>query len=180
MDRLARYEKLVDAADGIRELAVNEGLLSVAMLYDTPVQRATSVTLGFPANFPGIGPSEEASEAIVDHATALPQDRDVADLPTAERIVVVPVQDALSLLVARIDSQTPLTQETFQSYLQFGIIQQSLLADEITEENPIAGAFGYEALARRHDFKLSGVGDAQLEDGDVEEDVEDDAQAGLN
>ena len=159
LNRLADYERLTASAPSIRQVAVADGLLALAMQYDTPVQQSTSLTLGLSANLPGIGTNEAVVEAIVDHAMALPRDVAVVDLPEQQRVIVVPVADSLSLLVARIMDQTPLTQETFQTYMQYGIVQSTLLAREIATNDP-KKAFDFEALAERHAFKLTRTEDA--------------------
>ena len=160
LNRVEDYERLTANAQGIRQVAVADGLLALAMQYDTPVLPSTSVTLGLSAFLPGgIGTNEAIVEAIVEHAMALPRDVAGADMPEQERVIVLPVQDSLSLLVARIMDQTPLTQETFQTYMQYGIVQSKLLAQEIATNDPTK-AFDFEALAERHAFKLTRPDDA--------------------
>ena len=159
LNRLEDYERLVANAQGIRQVAVADGLLALAMQYDTPVERPTSVTLGLSAFLPGIGINEAAVEAIVDHAMALPRDVAVADLPEQDRVLVLPVEDSLSLLVVRLMDHTPLTQAIFRTYMQYGIVQSRLVADEVALDDP-KKEFEFEALAERHAFKLTRSEDA--------------------
>ena len=159
LNRLEDYERLAANAQSIRQVAVADGLLALAMQYDSPVAAPTNVTLGFSAFLPGIGVNEAVVEAIIDHAMALPRDVAVADLPEEDRVLVLPVEDSLSLVVARLLDQTALTQEIFQTYMQFGLVQSKLLAEEIATDDP-KKEFGFEALAERHAFKLTRPGDA--------------------
>ena len=159
LNRLEDYERLVANAQGIRQVAVADGLLALAMQYDTPVERPTSVTLGLSAFLPGIGINEAAVEAIVDHAMALPRDVAVADLPEQDRVLVLPVEDSLSLLVVRLMDHTQLTQAIFRTYMQYGIVQSRLVADEVALDDP-KKEFEFEALAERHAFKLTRSEDA--------------------
>ncbi len=167
LNRVEDYQRLAGNAQGIRQVAIADGLLALAMQYDTPVAEPTSVTLGFSAFLPGIGVNDEVVEAIVDHAMALPRDVLVADLPEQDRVLVLPVQDSLSLLVARLMDQTPLTQELFKTYMQYGLIQSKLLAVEVATDDP-KKEFGFEALAERHAFKLTRPDDAATTQPDEE------------
>ena len=72
---------------------------------------------------------------------------------------MLPVEDSLSLVVARLMDQTPLTQEIFRTYMQYGLVQSKLLAEEVATDDPTK-EFGFEALAERHAFKLTRPEDA--------------------
>ncbi len=155
LNRLDNYRKLIDTAEGIRLTAANDGMLALAMQYDTAVDPTISMTLGFPSLHPEIGAAPAAAEAIIDHAMALPQGIPVSDLPQDDRVLVLPLEDQLSLLVVRLLSQSPLTEEDFRTYMQFGIIQSRLISEEIRDVDPDELAFGYKALAERHGFELT-------------------------
>ena len=155
LNRLENYRKLADTAQSIRQVAANDGLLALAMLYDTAVDRTTSMTLGFSASLPVIGGAPEAAEAIIDHAMALPRDVPLSDLPEEDRVLVFPLADQLSLLVVRLLDQSPLTEEDFRTYMQYGLVQSRLLNEEISDLDPDESAFGYKALAERHGFELT-------------------------
>ena len=155
LNRLENYRKLADTAQSIRQVAANDGLLALAMLYDTAVDRTTSMTLGFSASLPVIGGAPEAAEAIIDHAMALPRDVPLSDLPEEDRVLVFPLAYQLSLLVVRLLDQSPLTEEDFRTYMQYGLVQSKLLNEEIRDLDPDESAFGYKALAERHGFELT-------------------------
>ena len=155
LNRLTDYRKLADNVQAIRQIAITDGLLALAMQYDTAVDTATSVTLGFTPNQSAIIQDRKVVEAIIDHAMALPGDIPFADLPDQDRMLVLPVEERLSLLVVRLTGQTPLTRENFLTYIQYGIVQSKLLSEQGADRQLDTGAFGYEALVARHDFKLT-------------------------
>ena len=64
------------------------------------------------------------------------------------------VYQVFCLLVARLVDQTPLTQEVYQTYLQYGLVQNKLLSEEVDTDDP-QREFGFDALAERHAFKLT-------------------------
>ncbi len=156
LNRLDNYRKLSDTAEGIRKIAISDGFLALAMQYDTPVEPTTSMTLGFSSSIPVIG---EAAETIIDHAMALPRDVPMSDLPEDDRVLVIPLENRLSLLVVHLLDQSPLTEEDFRTYMQYGLVQSKLISDEIRDVDPDESAFGYKALAERHGFELT-TGDA--------------------
>ena len=159
LNRLGDYRTLTENAQAIRQIAITDGLLALAMQYDTAVDATTSVTLGFPTITLDILQDQQVVESIIDHAMALPGDTPFLDLPDRDRVLLLPVEDRLSLLVVRLTDQSPLTRENFQTYMQYGIIQSKLLSEEAVEQDPGGGPFGYKALAARHDFTLTRVDD---------------------
>jgi hypothetical protein len=173
LNKLAHYGELVEAADSIRRTAVDEGLLALALAHDTKVQNATPVSLidtrglSFgqvgPSFLPVIGPHEETITAIIDHALSLPQDVPAQELAVDQRLMVIPVEDRLAVLVALIKDQTPLTRELYRSYAASATIQRALLAEELADISPFEDAFSYEALAERHNFELA-AGDVVSEE----------------
>ncbi len=179
LNRLGDYRKLTETAQAIRQIAITDGLLALAMQYDTAVETATSVTLGFAANPSAIVQDRQVVEAIIDYAMALPSDTPFAELPDRDRVLVLPVENRLSLLVVRLTGQSPLTRENFQTYLQFGIVQNKLLSEETVEQDLDQGTFGYEALAARHDFKLARGDDTAAADAETTQPDDTPADAGF-
>lgn len=174
LNRLAHFERLEADVERIRQDAIDEGLLAVAVRYGTTVNAPTGISLGLGANLPTIGPDEEAVAQIIDHAMALPMDVPLRDLPEEDRILVIPVPEKLSILVVNLTDQSPLTTESFAFYMQNDIIQRRLFAEEFGTGEPIDEAFSYEALAKRHKFKLNRSTDKP----DAEPDAAEDATAG--
>jgi hypothetical protein len=165
LNRLAAYNELVASADDIRQAALNEGLVAVALEHDTSVRFPVSVTLADPRMLfqqgvvqptilPIIGADEPTVSAIIDHAMSLPEDTAVASLPAEQRTLVIPVENRLVVLVAELTDQQPLTAEAYRAYAQGGTIQMALESEDLADFNPLENAYSYEALAERHNFHL--------------------------
>jgi hypothetical protein len=162
---LAAYRDLVGRAEAIRGEAVSEGMLATALAHGTTVGRSASMALNTAAtaSIPGLGPSRDAVEAIIDHAIMLPPDKPLAEIAEDDLVVAVPVDDRHALLLARIVDRTPVTTETYRSFADRGLVQAHLMNEELGDDTGLRDAFSYEALARRHDFKLAGADEAAAE-----------------
>ncbi|MHC4948634.1 MAG: hypothetical protein ACYTG1_10275, partial [Planctomycetota bacterium] len=170
--RKQRFETLRAEADAIAGQARRDGLLATALDHDTIVQRTTATSLcnqslllaqmnaGFqptalPTSLPVIGPDEATVEAIVTRALALGADTDLSTVDETERTFVLPVEDKLSLLVVRLLDQTPLAQQTFVNLVNAGALDALMLRDEMEGDEKLREAFGYDALAARHQFAIA-------------------------
>jgi hypothetical protein len=170
LKRIADYERLAASADGLKQQAVNEGLLAVAVDQDAVVQQAPNITLvqrellnlglqqnppqlfALPGQLPVVGSNKEALEAVVNFALTLPVDKPASELSEEQRIVVVPVEDKLAVLVVRIMSQSPLTSEAYSRLASTGQLQNMITRDEIDSQKLVSDAFSFEALAKRLNF----------------------------
>jgi len=181
LDKLAHYRQLAEASDRVRQVATEEGMVALAMLYDTTVRPAASVSMTDvstlfsaggpqPTRLPVIGRHEPTAAAIIDRGMALPQDVLLADMPVEDRLLVIPVEDRLSVLVALINDQAPLTEELYRIYAQNGMIQLALIAEDLAEVSPLDDAFSYNALAKRHNFEIAGS-DAPVAEPDAANDA---------
>jgi hypothetical protein len=190
LNKLTHYRQLADSADSIRQVAIDEGLVALAMLHDTTVSAEVPASLidtrtlfaqsrPLPTPLPVIGPHEATVEAIVDRAMSLPKDQAVTDAPLEDRLLALPVEDRLAVLVALINDQTPLTEERYRTFAQYGTIQNALAIEDLADVSPLQDAFSYEALAERHNFQLAGPGGAETTDPDQEQtEAEEIASAG--
>lgn len=169
LSKLAAYRELVAQAEEIRSQAISEGMLATAIAHGTTVGRNVSFSLNnaATASFPGLGPSKEAAEVIIDRAIALPADKPLAELPETDLVAVVPVERKLALLVSRLVDRTPVTAETYRSYVDRGTVQAQLLNAEITGDTAFWDAFKYAALAQRHSFKFAEAGAEAEADADA-------------
>jgi hypothetical protein len=70
--------------------------------------------------------------------------------------------------VALIKGQTPLTEERYRTFAQYGTIQNALAIEDLADTNPLEDAFSYEALAERHNFELAGPGGTGTTEPDQE------------
>jgi len=180
LNKLAHYRQLADSADSIRQIAIDEGLVALAMRHDATVSAEVPASLidirtlfaqsrPLPTVLPVIGPHEATVEAIVDRAMSLPKEQAVTDAPLEDRMLVLPVEDRLAVLVALIKDQTPLTEERYRTFAQYGTIQNALAYEDLADANPLEDAFSYEALAERHNFQLAGSGGDETTDPDQEQ-----------
>ena len=190
LNKLAHYRQLADSVDSIRQIAIDQGLVALAMLHDTTVSSEVPASLidtrtlfaqgrPLPTFLPVIGPHEATVEAIVDRAMSLPKEQAVKDAPLEDRILVLPVEDRLAVLVALINDQTPLTEERYRTFAQYGTIQNALVVEDLADVNPLQDAFSYEALAERHNFQLAGATSDETTEPDEEQaEAEEIASAG--
>jgi len=173
LKRQDNYQQLKKSLEDIQANARQGGLLTTALAHDTIVQPPAGVYLwseftvqmmlqyqlplrpNSSAPLPVIGQDREATEAIIDHALALPKDKPADQLSPEQRIFAVPADDKLALLVVEITQQQPLTRESFDRLAQMNGIEAVLVAEETTgERSGIETAFEYETLAKRNNFVL--------------------------
>jgi hypothetical protein len=171
LDRLERYRELAAGSEDLRRQAIDEGLVAVAVERGTRVE-ASRVTLTDLASLlaglqfgmapearssalpGGIGVNEKASATIIDAALALPNGP-LKDVPAAERTLVIPVEEKLSVLVVQITANQPMTAETFANWASMGFIQLPLRLKEATESDSLAKVFSLTELAARHRFSYA-------------------------
>ena len=170
--RLAHYRQLSMKTDELRRQVIDDGLLAVALSHDATLSVANRISLidigslrlqqllglrliASATPLSTIGVHEETVAAIIDHALALDQDAPISELAEDQRVSVVPVEDRLAVVLVRLMDQSPLTEQTFAQYSYDGLIQQMLVAEEFDSPIPAQEAFGFEALAARHDFSLA-------------------------
>jgi hypothetical protein len=189
LNRLAHYRQLADSAESIRQVAIEQGLVAVAMLYDTTVSAEIPASLidtrtlfaqstPLPTPLPVIGLHEATVEAIVDRAMSMPGEQAVQDAPLEDRVMVLPVEDRLAVVVALINDQTPLTEERYRTFAQYGTIQTALAVEDLADVSPLEDAFSFEALAERHNFQLAGGGPDDTEPDQEQAEADEVASAG--
>jgi len=74
LGRIDEYDRLVKSKDSVLQLAKDEGLLAVALDYNTVVDGLRSLSISIPENLPEIGVDEKVIQTIIDRARALPKD----------------------------------------------------------------------------------------------------------
>jgi len=109
-----------------------------------------------PSSLPdGLGSHIPAIEQVIDHALALPADVDLADLPPADRIFVVPVDSEMALLVVELTGQHPLDRRTFERLTERGRFQSMLVTRELADLGAMGlQVFDLETLRARHHFQV--------------------------
>jgi hypothetical protein len=172
LKRLQEYERLRARADEIEALADEQGLLGVAMAYDTDIAPPTSAyifdaaLLQFmmrqnvpiqprPSSLPVVGPDRETNERIVDRALAFPRETPLRDVPRADRTFALPVDEKLCVLVVELNQQFPFSNENYESLVASNRLQALEIGEEFEETDfTVYDEFSYESLAARHNFKL--------------------------
>ena len=160
---LARFEWLKANQESIATQSVTDGLRTVAAKFGAEVVFARDlreanpqfVQYGFKLGtaIPGVGTDADAMSAIVAKAIKLPLTEDVSKLPLAERTIVVPAADFLTLIVLQVSELTPLTTE---QYAMIAANPQSvgIVRDPIYTINP-TDLFSFDSLCKRYGFKLT-------------------------
>jgi hypothetical protein len=168
LKRQRHYQQLLEEMSQIEQRAEQEGLLTLAVERGSRVERTVGVSLydrlamaiqnargepmrPMPTDIPGIGVHEPTASAIIEYATSLPQDVAVDTLDEAQRVFVVPVEDRLAILVARVMRLQPFTEENYQRDVDR--LQAILTSEELQGSDALAKAFGLEVLKTRHNLK---------------------------
>jgi hypothetical protein len=160
---LARFEWLKANQESIATQSITDGLRTVAAKFGAEVVFARDlreanpqfVQYGFKLGtaIPGVGTDADALSAIVAKAIKLPLTEDVSKLPLAERTIVVPAADFLTLIVLQVSELTPLTTE---QYAMIAANPQSvgIVRDPSYMINP-TDLFSFDSLCKRYGFKLT-------------------------
>jgi len=189
--RLAHYRRLESSLDSIREQAIREGLLAVAVEYGGTLHPRVEVArcdprirqgilggqfglLVQPTSLPVIGVNEDVVDEIMNESAGIRPNATVSSLPLEVRTVAVAADDALTVLVGRVENQTPMATEDYEQLTAMGQLQGLVLNDELDNADQIREAFDFETLAERHRFELktaSADDDAEDEAAEPAEDV---------
>ena len=190
--RVSNYDALLARATEIEAQALESGLLYVAVENDAEVQRPAQISLydrqildlqinnniplgPMASGVPGVGQSPEAVEAIVERALAMGSATALGDLPPAERTFILPVDDAMTLAVVRLEQQFPLDQARFDQLCALGL-EALVLSEEIEDTDAaIESVFGYDALAERHQFVLQRSEDDEEDEATLDETADESA-----
>jgi len=157
--RAVRFERLLAMRPEIEREAIESGLAAVGTRFGVSPGFAPRVSEFAPPVIPGLGSSPETVREIIRRALLLPKTTPTADLPDADRTFTVAVPDKLALVVVRITNLMPLSAEDFETYASMGLLSR-ILEGKVAGAN-LPGIFGYDSLAKRHDFKLArGEGEA--------------------
>lgn len=169
--KLHDYDQLKQRLSEIEQRARTEGLLPLALDFETELNASKHIALYDPNKYridsmmnrglsaqpspvPGLGQAPNVLEEIIDWAMQFPADADLSELPAEQRTRVFPVDDRLTLLVVRLTSQRPLTEEDFTKLNTGGMLMSLVLGEETNHVKDIQEAFSFEALAKRHNFKF--------------------------
>ncbi|TVQ56334.1 MAG: hypothetical protein EA377_02350 [Phycisphaerales bacterium] len=174
MEQRLRDRGLLDAAIRHGE-EIRRARLSICDLNEVQMRLMTQQPLKLvPTNIPGLGPIRPTLEAVVDQARHLDAlERRGETVRDEDRRFVLPVEDRLAVMVGRIRDQSPLSRDEYELYAQFGLFTELIRAEESGGEADLAEAFGYDALAARHQFRIlrddDEIDPAELEEIDLDE-----------
>jgi hypothetical protein len=180
--RLARYNELLGQSGAIEALARSGGLDAVADMWNVELVGPTSMQRNFtpglprPPIVPGLGRDQSVVDALVDASVRLGA-RPLSELPEADRIVLIPSDKYMAIVVGRLDRRVPVSDAVWASLLNSGqIVAMSAMNDFGGPDMPVlVEAFSSDALAARHGYERSG-GDSE-DDLDDFESTDDDAAA---
>ena len=160
---LERFDKLKNMSDSIRQQAIDKGLQSVASSFDSKLTFVSQLReadmqflrsgLIFPGQIPGLGRSENVVSEIVDQASTLPMDTNISELPVSERLMVIPDEQTLSLVIFKISDLYPMTQEDFDT-----LATGPGLARAIRQSEPrvdVFDVFSFDSLQDRWGFEYT-------------------------
>lgn len=181
--RRDHFEQLQAMASGLEESARADGLLSVAMDYDSYLRQASVTLADFaalgmqmqrgevvvptPSEIPGIGVNRTVTGAIIDRAMQLPFGVDLNELPDDDRVFVLDAEDSLAMMVYRIKANQPLTSGLYP--MVTGTAKMLLINEELGVDQ-VRKDFSLEALVERNQFTLfTPAGEEEVEEVDLED-----------
>jgi len=175
LKRLKAWELLKAEQASIEGIARSTGLLGLALSREAEVQRQTAVQRVnadlavmmirnnmapalTPSTIPLLGQDESVVDAIIDHALRLPGNLADPSVTSAQRIIAVPSERHLALVVAELKAQVPLDRERFIDIARIPALRNLILAEEAPESGeedaPADLTFGFDTMAARNQFRL--------------------------
>jgi len=185
LKRVADYEHLQATMTAIEAEAEQDNLLSLLITNpraqfsaQQPVSLASVQSLmiqsqlGMPLSamstpLPVIGRDDDAVRAIIEYALDLPL-VSVESMTPEQKILAVPVDNKLTLLIVEIVQNQPLTRELYNQAIDTRVIQQLLLNRELDAGQAILDTFSYDAMAKQYNFKPN-VSETAEENGETEQ-----------
>ncbi len=170
MERQLRDRGLLDAAIGRGE-EIRRARVSICDLNELQMRLMTQQSLRLvPSTIPGLGRHRPTLEAIVDQARRLDAlERRGEAVGEEDRGFILPAEDRLAVMVGRIRDQSPVSRDEYELYAQFGLFTELIRAEESGGEADLAEAFGFDALAARHQFRILRDDDAEIDPAELEE-----------
>lgn len=180
--RLSRYHDLLGQQGAVNAMAVSGGLDAVASTWNVEITGPSSLQRNFapglprPASVPGLGIDKNVVATIVDRSIAM-GNAPLRDVDAGERIVVIPSDRQLALVVARLDRRVPVSDTQWISMIDNGQIVFMAAAEDFGGQDmpDLAAAFTAEALTARHGY-VRNTGDDE-DDADTTDDAATDDDA---
>ena len=176
LQRLARWETLQGELDSMRAAAQANGLDAFAAANAQTVQgprafqRYLHPSIPRPANIAGLGTDQAVIDALIDRSIELGA-APLKDTPASERILVLPSDANMAVMVAQLEGRTPLQQDNYDRFLEQGVLSSRIVANEFGGQNlnELAEVFSTDALRARNKFVRSGTTDDDATDEPVDE-----------
>ncbi|MCC6680907.1 MAG: hypothetical protein IT445_08395 [Phycisphaeraceae bacterium] len=180
--RLTAYHKLVAESDTWKQQAAEQGLHAIAEQLDEQeidlpdISRAGSERNEAP-RLPGVGANMGFVQAVFKLADELEDQQPIADLSVAQRLLVHPLEDRLSLAVFRLDEYKPITAAEYEQLAQNpqrqGELGFAMLGDEPTDP------LDYKVLVKRTGY-VSEFGSGEDQDEQKQAEPQQSANAETN
>lgn len=149
-------------AEEIKSAAIRDGLSAVARQYGMDVQTPIELTrlsmapkMASPR--PIVGENQEVlRNAVLDRVGEWDPLTEVESIDPAERVIVMPIEQAKGLVVVKITGRYPVTTERL--YSSYSIVENWIIRSYTEELSD--NIYSFERLKERFDFKLTKAGEA--------------------
>jgi hypothetical protein len=166
LQRLARWETMLNELDTMRSSVQTDGLAAFAEAYSQQVQGPRSFqrylhpSIPRPATIAGLGTDQAIIDALIDRSITLGI-QPLAETPVSERILVLPSDANMAVVVAQLEGRTPLQQVNYDRFLDQGVLSGRILANEFGGQtmNALAEVFTADALRQRNKFQRATAAD---------------------
>ncbi|MDP6890934.1 MAG: hypothetical protein QF471_06350 [Phycisphaerales bacterium] len=174
LQRLSHWNELLQEQDAMKQLARASGLKGVAEARGETVQGPSSFRRYMSPNVArdpvvrGLGADQTLIDGMVDRSIELGTNP-LSEIDRGERVLVLPSDQNMAILVAELDRRVPMRQPQFDSYFDQGLLTGRIMADELGGPtlSSLAESFTADALRERNAFVRSGQRDD--EDADDEQ-----------
>jgi hypothetical protein len=172
LQRLSHWAELQQEQDAMGQLARETGLKDVAEARGAIVQGPASFQRYMHPSFPrggtvrGLGVDQTLIDRMVDRSIELGTGL-LSETDRGERVLVLPSDPNMAILVAELDRRVPVQQPQFDSYFDQGVLMGRIMANELGGQNlsSLAASFTPDAMRERNAFVRSG----QRDDEDAED-----------
>ncbi len=179
--RLARWNALQGELDGIKAQTQADGLEAVATEWSQAVQGPSSFQRYMHPSVPrggmvrGLGTDQALVDQMVERSIALGT-APLAETDRTERVLVLPSDRNMAILVAELDRRVPMREAQFDNYLDQGALTGRITANDFGGQDlgDLAASFTGDALRERNNFVR---GTQQDDDEEEKEDAETDQSA---
>ncbi len=164
-----RFNWLEANKDALAAQAATDGIRALATKYTAQVEFAKDIAeantqfirfgIRMGSGLPSMGNDPKAIAAIIEKASKIPYAADLSSIPLADRTIAVAVPEKLSLVLLQVTSMTPVTEEKFAELAGAMMTANGERLVNVTSDPTLAidpkSLFGYDAMAKRYEFKPS-------------------------